>query len=119
MFCLDVLIEFFLSLLLLVNLLWIRESIETYLYPYPIRVYRNLLAALSYKFRYVDLVELNMSIFDVILGMKYLHSCYPSIDCRTLVFKFKFQESFEEWNVGNSISKSTFVYYNKARKHYF
>ena len=32
---------------------------------------------------YVNLVELDMLDFDVILGMYWFHSCFASIDCRT------------------------------------
>lgn len=31
----------------------------------------------------VDLIELDMVDFDVILGMYQLHSCYDSLDCQT------------------------------------
>lgn len=30
----------------------------------------------------VDLIELDMIDFDVILGMDWLHLCYTSLDCR-------------------------------------
>jgi len=38
----------------------------------------------------VNLFELEMIDFDVILGMDWLHSCYASLDCRThkVIFKF-------------------------------
>ena len=31
-----------------------------------------------------------MVIFDVILGMDWLHSCYASFDCRTRIVSFQF-----------------------------
>ena len=39
---------------------------------------------------YVELVELDMFYFDVILGMDWLHVCFASIYCRTRVVKFNF-----------------------------
>ncbi|KAH0639227.1 hypothetical protein KY285_035813 [Solanum tuberosum] len=41
----------------------------------------------------VDLVELEMLHFDVILGMDWLHACFASIDCRTPIVKIKDLES--------------------------
>ena len=34
---------------------------------------------------YVELVELDMLDFDVILGMDWLHACFASFDCRIRV----------------------------------
>ena len=41
----------------------------------------------------VELVELDMFDFDVILCMDRLHACFASIDCRTRVVKFNFPMS--------------------------
>lgn len=38
----------------------------------------------------VDLVELDMVDFDVILGMDWLHSCYATLDYKTRKVKFNF-----------------------------
>ena len=38
----------------------------------------------------VELVELDMVDFDIILGMDWFHACFSSIDCRTRVVKFNF-----------------------------
>ena len=47
---------------------------------------------------YVELLELNMLDFDVILGMDWLHICVASIDCRTRVVKFNFpNEPVLDW----------------------
>ena len=45
---------------------------------------------LTYRVTYVELVELGMVDFDVILGMDWLHAWFDSIDCRTRVVKFNF-----------------------------
>ncbi|WMV19054.1 hypothetical protein MTR67_012439 [Solanum verrucosum] len=62
------------------------------------RLYRKCLVSLSHRVTLVDLVELDMLDFDVILGMDWLHSCYASIDSRTRVVKFQFpNEPILEW----------------------
>ena len=43
------------------------------------------------RISYVKLVELHILDFDLILGMDWLHACFASIDCRTRVLKFNFQ----------------------------
>ena len=53
-------------------------------------VYQNFPIMLPNRVSYVDLVELDMFDFDIILGMYLLHSCFSSIDCRTRVVRFKF-----------------------------
>ena len=52
------------------------------------RVYRRCPVLLSDKVTLVDLVELDMLDFDVILSMNFLHACYSSINCRTRVVRF-------------------------------
>ena len=65
----------------------------------------------------VDLVELNMVDFDVILGMDWLHACYASLDCRTRVVKFQFpNEPVLEWSSSSAVPKGRFISYLKARK---
>ena len=54
------------------------------------RVYRNCPIMLPNIVFYVDLVELDMLDFDIILGMDWLHACFASIDCRTRVARFNF-----------------------------
>ncbi|WMV25463.1 hypothetical protein MTR67_018848 [Solanum verrucosum] len=64
------------------------------------RVYRNCPISLSHRVTHINLVELDMLDFDVILGMNWLHSCYASISCRTRVVKFQFpNESILEWDM--------------------
>ena len=58
----------------------------------------------------VDLVELNMVDFDVILGMNLIHACYASIDCRTRVVKFQIpNESVIEWASSSAVPKGRFI----------
>ena len=47
------------------------------------RVYKNCPIMLPNRVSDVDLVELDMLDFDVILGMDWLHYCFASIDYRT------------------------------------
>ena len=47
---------------------------------------------------YVDLVELGILYFDVVLGIDWFHACFTSIDCRTRVARFNFpNEPVVEW----------------------
>ena len=62
------------------------------------RVYRSCPILFYNKVTLVDLVEIEMLEFDVILGMDWLHSCVASIDCRTRVVKFQYpNEPVSEW----------------------
>ncbi|KAH0722387.1 hypothetical protein KY290_005067 [Solanum tuberosum] len=82
----------FLSLLMLVILLWLRGFTG------------SVSLSLSYRVTLVDLVELDMLDFDVILRMDWLHSCYSSIECRTHVVKLQFpNEHMPEWKGRDSM----------------
>ena len=54
------------------------------------RVYKGCPIALPNRVTLVDLIEVDMIDFHVILGMDWLHVCFASIDCRTRVVEFKF-----------------------------
>ena len=65
------------------------------------RLYRKCPIILPNKITIVDLVELDMFDFDIILGIYWLHNCFASIDCRTRVVKFRFPNEFIlEWKGG-------------------
>ena len=54
------------------------------------RVYRNCSIMLPNRVSNIDLVELDMLDFHIILGMDWLHFCFATIDCRTRVVRFNF-----------------------------
>lgn len=56
------------------------------------QVYKNYPFTISQKVTSVDLVELEMTDFDIILGMDWLHSCYALVDCRNRIVYFYFPD---------------------------
>ena len=65
----------------------------------------------------MDLVELGMVDFDVILGMDWLNACFDSIGCRTRVVMLQFpNDLFLEWKEGNSIPRGRIISCLKAYK---
>jgi len=51
-------------------------------------VYKSYEILLEGKWLMVDLIELDMVYFDVILGMDWLASCHATLDCHNKVVKF-------------------------------
>ncbi|KAH0710910.1 hypothetical protein KY284_012337 [Solanum tuberosum] len=81
------------------------------------RVYKNFPVTVSQKVTSADLVELEMVDFDIIPGMDWIHSCYASVDCRTMIVRFQFpDEQILEWKSSSLTSMGRFISYLKARK---
>ena len=81
------------------------------------RVYQNCPIALSNRVSYVDLVELDILDFDILLCMDWLHACFASIDCRTRVVRFNLpNEPVVDWKGKNSIPRGRIISYLKTCK---
>ena len=74
------------------------------------RVYRNSYIMFPDRVTHVELVELDMVILDVILGIDQLHAFFASIGCRTRVVKSNFSnETVLEWKWGSSILRGHII----------
>ncbi|XP_070015583.1 uncharacterized protein [Nicotiana sylvestris] len=81
------------------------------------RVYRNCIVMVCGHTTTTDLIELEMVDFDVIMGMKWLYSCFAKLDCRTRVMRLEFpNEPVIEWKGNGVVPKSRFISYLKASK---
>uniref|UniRef100_M1DSR9 Gag-pol polyprotein n=1 Tax=Solanum tuberosum TaxID=4113 RepID=M1DSR9_SOLTU len=81
------------------------------------RVCRNCLVLVSQRVTHVDLVEVDMLDFDVILEIDCLHFCYASIYCRIRLVTFQISNKpILKWKEGNLAPKDQFISYLKARK---
>ena len=81
------------------------------------RAYQNCPISLPNRVCYVDLVELDMLDFYVILGMDWLHSCFESIDYTTRVVRLNFpNEPVVKWKRGNCIPRGCIISWLKACK---
>ena len=59
---------------------------------------------------YVNIVELYMLDFDVILDIDWLHACFASLICWTRVVRFNFpNEPVVEWKGVNSILRGSII----------
>lgn len=65
----------------------------------------------------IDLVELVMLDFDVIMGMDWLAACYANIDCRVKLVRFHFPgEHVLEWKGNAAMPNGKCISYLRARK---
>ncbi|XP_060192697.1 uncharacterized protein LOC132622171 [Lycium barbarum] len=81
------------------------------------RVYRNCIVVICDRRTIIDLHELKMVDFDVIMGMDWLASCYANVDCRMKMIRFQFSgEPVLEWKGNIASPKGRFISYLKARK---
>lgn len=74
------------------------------------RFYKGCPVSLRNRVTLVELVELDMLDFDLILGVDWLHSCFAFIICRTWVIKFPFPNlPVVEWKGVNLAPKSQII----------
>ena len=81
------------------------------------RVYRNCPVFICDRRTQADLIELDMTDFDVIMGMDWLASCYAKVDCQKKVVQFQFSgEPVLEWSGNIATPRGKFILYLKASR---
>ncbi|KAF3685722.1 hypothetical protein FXO37_00334 [Capsicum annuum] len=81
------------------------------------QVYRNCPIMIFQKVTSADLVELEMTDFDVILSMDCLHSFYATVNSKNRIVQFQFpNEPILEWKGSVSIFRVQLISYLWARK---
>lgn len=65
----------------------------------------------------VDLIEFYVVDFDAIVSMDWLHSCYSTLDCRTIKVKFDLPNELPiKWEGSYLAKYGKFISYLRARK---
>ncbi|KAH0633445.1 hypothetical protein KY284_036231 [Solanum tuberosum] len=81
------------------------------------RVYRGYTIEIIDRQTFVDLVELEMVDFEVIMVMDWLASCYANVECQTKIVGFHFLgEAVLEWKGDTTTPKGRFISYLKVRR---
>ena len=74
------------------------------------RGYKCCLILLPNRVTLVDLIELDMIDFGVILGMHWFHACFSSIGCKIRIVQFQFpNEPIFEWKGGISNARGKII----------
>lgn len=97
---------------------------DLFFYFYPVgelviakRVYRGCVVSVGSKQTLVDLFEMDICDFDIILGIDWLHSCYGSLDYQTHKGVFRFPgEPVIEWESGSLALKGRFISFLRAQR---
>ncbi|XP_070039496.1 uncharacterized protein [Nicotiana tomentosiformis] len=83
------------------------RSTLSYVTPY---VYRDCVVIVLGRDTMVDLIELGMVDFDIIMGMDWLYSCFAKLDCQTRSVRFDFpNEPVIKWKGDDVVPKGRFI----------
>lgn len=80
-------------------------------------IYSGYVVSVGSKQTLVDLFELDMVDFNIILGIDWLDSCYASLDCliNKVILRFP-SEPIIEWEGCSLAARGRFIYYLRARR---